>query len=61
MYSRPYTVHSYSKRKEFAREEEEAKKNVGVFTTNETRKEVAKEIKKTHFVFGSENDKFPQS
>jgi hypothetical protein len=61
MYTRPFTVHSYSKRKEKEREQEEAKKNVGTFTTKETRNEVAKEIKRTHFHFGSEGGQFPQS
>ena len=56
MLNRPFTVHSYANRKQKEKEQEEAKKNVGIFTTNESRKEVAKEIKKTHFVFGNNKD-----
>ena len=40
MSTRPYTVHSMSRRREIAAEKEEAKKNVGIFTTNSTRQEV---------------------
>ena len=61
MYNRPYTVSTVTKRKEKEREAEEAKKNVGVFTTNESRKIVAQEIKKTHFKFGSGDDILPES
>lgn len=61
MYNRPYTVQTVAKRKEREREEQEAKKNVGVFTTNESRKQVAQEIKKTHFMFGNDNDSLPES
>jgi hypothetical protein len=61
MYTRPYTVHSYSKRKEKEKEQEEAKKNVGIFTTNSTRQEVANEIKKTHFSLGNSDAEIPQS
>lgn len=61
MYNRPFTVQSKSKRQELEREQEEAKKNIGVFSTKEMRGEVAKEIKKTHFTFGSDKQQFPQS
>ena len=40
MINRPFSVQSYSKRREFAAEAEEMKKNIGIFTTNITRKEV---------------------
>ena len=61
MYNRPFSVQSKTKRKEIEKAQEEAKKNIGVFSTKEMRSEVAKEIKKTHFIFGSEIDKFPKS
>ena len=41
MSTRPYTVNSMSKRREIAAQMEEAKKNVGIFTTNSTRQEVS--------------------
>ncbi len=59
MYNRPYTMHSYSKKNKEPIKEEV--KSVGIYTTKETRNEVAKEIKRTHFQFGSEQNKFPQS
>lgn len=61
MYNRPYTVNSSTQRKAKEREQEEAKKNVGVFMTNESRKIVAQEIKKTHFKFGTNDDVLPES
>jgi len=61
MYNRPYTVHSYGKKKEIEKQAEEDRRNIGVFTTQETRKEVAQEIKRTHFQFGSGFEEFPQS
>lgn len=61
MYNRPYTVQTISQKKEIELEKEEAKKNIGVYTTNDTRKEVAQEIKRSHFQFGSAKEAFPES
>lgn len=61
MYTRPFSVHSYTQRKEIENQREEEKKNIGTYTTQETRKEVAKEVKRTHFNLGSDKGQFPQS
>lgn len=58
MSRRPYTMHSYSKMKVPDKEEV---KNVGIYTTKEARKEVAQEIKRTHFQLGSDLNSFPHS